>query len=339
MKSLSDHYTSSQSNTHETFADLIFCAFVVLLLFVLTLSIEVSQRVRSKVIAEVKPVETVENIEYMTPEQVSKLSERLQKQQAEMAAQRARMIEQQAAIEDLQSRIRSQSASVQNKLAAMSGEQRFTGATEPASVLVAYEYDQDKFIFVRRKEFNHATTRVTGESDVGYALRSLQESVAIALKSRQQRYYSADEANRIYSAFSQYWQINPTDEQYTVATEKLGVTYAVRLSAFIAGDEDVSDVAQAEIEEAIANNLNDPGIESDAMYPSTTIEVLPNLQRVSINGVVLTSKDFKDVLLAFGGRGVMLDFIGYDGPAPEWLVEEVLTPTGYVGKTPKVPSD
>ena len=55
--------------------------------------------------------------------------------------------------------------------------------------------------------------------------------------------------------------------------------------------------------------------------------------------IFLSAKDFKDVLLAIGGRGVMLDFTGYTGKAPDWLVENVLTPTGYIGKTPKVPSN
>lgn len=47
----------------------------------------------------------------------------------------------------------------------------------------------------------------------------------------------------------------------------------------------------------------------------------------------------RDILLSLSGRGAMLDLEGYDGRPPEWLVEEVLTPTGYVGKTPKLPAE
>jgi len=96
MKSSNETYASSHGNTHETFADLVFSALVVLVLFVVTLAVEVSQRVRASLIStEVVPVvEVVEQIETLTPEGVKELSERLQKQQSEMEAQRRRMADQ-----------------------------------------------------------------------------------------------------------------------------------------------------------------------------------------------------------------------------------------------------
>lgn len=337
MKSLSENYTSSHSNTHETFADLVFCALVVLVLFVVTLAVEVSQRVRAK-LAETPVVPTVE-IEQLSPEEVKELSERLQKQQAEMEAQKQQLLAQAREMEELRAQVASQEAAVSNKMAALSGEQRFTGATEPANLQVAFEYKQDRFLFIRQKEFRHAVTRLSGESDLAHALRSRTEMVELALASRKQRYYTIDETNRIYAAFTTYAQINPTEQSYTVSNEQLGVRFGATLSGYIAGDATLPDYASDEIEDAVNSNFNRTGEKSDAMYPSVIVDVDDANQRVTINGVSLSAKDFKDLLLAIGGRGVMLDFTGYSGAAPTWLVEEVLTPTGYIGKTPKLPSD
>lgn len=339
MKSLSENYAASHSSTHETFADLVFCALVVLVLFVFTLAVEVSQRVRADIVSKnpVPEVEAIDDIETLSPEEVKELSDKLQKQQKEMESQRQRMLAQEEELQQYRARIANQEATVANRMAALNGEQRFTGATEPALVQIAYDYREDRFIFVRRKEFEHAVTRQSGESDLGFLVRTQRELVDLALLSRNQRYYTEEEANKIYAAFKTYQQINPTETSFSVSNERIGVNYAPGLSGYIAGDKDLPDYASSEIEAAINDNFLETGGRSDAMYPSAAVEVLVNQRRVVLNGIVLSAKDFKDILLAIGGRGVMLDFSGYDGPAPEWLVEEVLTPTGYIGKTPKLP--
>jgi hypothetical protein len=341
MKSLNETYSSSHGNTHETVADLVFCALVVLVLFVVTLAVEVSQRVRASLITTeaIPVVEVVEQIETLTPEEVKELSERLQKQQSEMEAQRTRMVEQEQQLQALRSQISSQENVLTNKLAALAGEQRFTGATEPAVVQMAYDYKKDRFIFVRRKEFDNAMTRKSGESDLAFIVRRKSELVDLALLCRTQRYFTTEETNRIYAGFSLYKQINPSQDSYSISSERMGVSFGPSLSGYIAGDVDLPSYAATEIENAVNGNFNVTGSESDGMYPSVIVHVNENDQTVVINGVTLSAKDFKDVLLAIGGRGVMLDFAGYTGKAPDWLVENVLTPTGYIGKTPKVPSN
>ena len=339
MKSLSENYAASHSSTHETFADLVFCALVVLVLFVFTLAVEVSQRVRADIVSKqpVPEVEAIDNIETLSPEEVKELSEKLQKQQQEMESQRQRMLAQETELQQYRSQIANQEAAVANKMAALSGEQRFTGATEPARLTLAYEYRDDRYIFIRKKEFDHATTQQSGESNLQFNIRSRTEQVELALQARAQRAYDKSEALKIYSAFSQYRQINATESSYDLSVERMGISYGTTLSGYIAGDADLPSYASDEVESAIQEIYFEAGPVSEAMYPSVTVEVLKNQKRVVINGVVLSAKDFKDILLAIGGRGVMLDFSGYDGPAPEWLTEEVLTPTGYIGKTPKLP--
>jgi len=341
MKSLNETYASSHGNTHETFADLVFCALVVLVLFVVTLAVEVSQRVRASLIStEVVPVvEVVEQIETLTPEEVKELSERLQKQQSEMEAQRRRMANQEQQLQTLRSQVSSQENALVMKLAALAGEQRFTGATEPATLQMAYEYKKDRFIFVRRKEFNNAMTKKSGESDLAFIVRRKSELVDLALLCRTQRYFTVEETKRLYAGFSLYQQINPTENSYAISNEQIGITYGTSFSGYIAGDANLPSYAETEIENAINGIFEYIGSESDGMYPSVLVHVNGNDQSVVINGVTLSAKDFKDVLLAIGGRGVMLDFTGYTGKAPDWLVENVLTPTGYIGKTPKVPSN
>ncbi len=332
MKSFSDRYSDSHHSTHETFADLVFCVLIVLVLFVMMLALEVSQRVRAEIATKVDivEIETVEDIKMLSPDEVAALSERLQNQQAELEKQQQR-------IQQLQLQAASQASKVQNKIAALNGEQRFTGATEPASLQTAYDYRLDRFYFVRSKEFNEATTRKSGESDLEFLVRFRVEFAVLAAMCKRQRNYSIDEARRIFAAFTQYQQINPSEDGYTVASEKISLTYSVPFSALLAGDDEAPDFAEGLIVEAGLEVYNQQLRGSDAMHPSARILVLPNQKRVIINEVSLSPKEFKDLLLAFGGRGVMLDFEGYDGAAPDWLVEEVLTPTGYVGKTPKLP--
>jgi hypothetical protein len=329
VKSLNDRYVESHANTHETFADLIFCALVVLVLFIMMLAVEVSQRVRAANVQLVE-VEKAEDVTSLNAEEVEELSKRLQQQRAELEAQSRE-------IAQLRQEAAAQAAVVGNRIAALNGEQRFTGATEPAQLLVAYDYRKNRFAFVRRKEFDHATTQLTGESALAFALRRTRELVDLALLTREQRFFTADEASKIYAAFTTYQQINPTRVGYTISTERIGVSYSVGLSAYIAGDQEPPAYAKEEVEQAVQDNFETTGRDSEAMYPSATVKVLPDVRRIVINDVVLTPREFKDVLLSTGGRGVMLDFEGYDGPAPKWLVEEVLTPTGYVGKTPKLP--
>ena len=329
MKSLNDRYQAAGNNVHETFADLIFCALVVLVLFVMTLAIEVSQRVKTN-LAEIPDVPvvsgavpTAEQMETLSPEEIEELSLEVQQQRSELKSMRDKMAQ--------------QVKKMQNQAAALAGEQRFTGATEPAKVLVAYDYKRECFLFVRQKEFKHATTRLSAESIFTYNRRSTRELVELALQTRKQRYFNVTEASRLYAAFSGYKQINPTESSYTISDEELGVTYSPSLSAYIAGDTEISDEDADAVDNAVYRYLNAEKGEAKEMYPSVTVRINPRTQRANINGVELTTKDFKDLLLAVGGRGVMLDFVGYEGKAPDWLKREVLEPAGYIGKLPKLP--
>ncbi|TWU25076.1 hypothetical protein Pla52o_13730 [Novipirellula galeiformis] len=343
MKSLNDRYSESHGNTHETFADLVFCALVVLVLFVMMLAIEVSQRVRADLakIEEVKPVEVVkvDEVEFLSAEEVAELSERLQKQQTEMKQQRENMLRQQQEIVELRRQITEQESTVKKQMAAMQGEQRFTGLTQPASIGIAYDYGAEKYYFIPSKDVDHADTRVSGESTVEYIKRKTEELVQIAFRARKQRGYTTREMIQIFSAFSQYQEIEPTDSGYDVQTSKLGISYHVMLCGFIAGDTEVSDATEKLIIERILQIYDNGGPESDSMYPRCQIIVDPSTQTVKLNDIELSPRDLRDVLLAFSGRGAMLDFEGYDGPVPQWLNEEVLTPTGYIGKTPKLPGN
>lgn len=339
MKTLSENYASSHSSTHETFADLVFCALVVLVLFVVTLAVEVSHRVRANIVSKeaIPEVPKVENIDTMSPDEVKKLVEQLRSQQQELESRRQRMLAQETELQQYRQQLASQESQVASRMAALNGEQRFTGATEPAQMVLAYDYREAKYLFVRKKEFEHATTRLSGESNLEYNVRSREEMVQLALATRKQRYYTEEEMKRLYSAFTQYRQINATASSYSLSTERIGISYGTLISGYIAGDADLPRSASDLVENAIYTIYQNAGPESEAMYPAVKVKVFPNQQRLEINGVVLTPQDFKDLLLAIGGRGAMLDFEGYSGAAPGWLTDQVLTPTGYIGKTPKLP--
>jgi hypothetical protein len=339
MKSLSDQYSAAHTSTHETFADLVFCALVVLVLFVVTLAVEVSQRVRATLVEveEVPKVELPEAFEDLSTDELRELSEAMQRQQRELEAYKQRLQAQNEQIRQMQTRLSEQTAEVANQMAALQGEQRFTGATEPAVLQVAYDYNRDRFVFVRRKEFERAITRRSGESNFEYLARVQTELAELALHCRKQRFFSANEVRRIHAAISQYQEIVPGSRGYTVEDAEIGVNYSSKLSSFIVGDLELTDAAASEVELAVYQTFDEPGATSEAMYPSLLIEIDPGSRVATVNGVRLQPTELKEFLLAVGGRGLMLDFEGYQGAAPEWLMEEVLIPTGYVGKTPKIP--
>jgi hypothetical protein len=322
MKSLSDAYQESHGNTHETIADLTFCALVVLVLFILALVVEVSQRVRADQIAAA-PVQQVkeEELVQMSPEELATLSRQLR--------------EQQQAIAELKSKLASSAEQLENNLAAMAGEQRFTGAREPAALSVCYDYDAKRYYFVPSRAMAHADRRQSGESTGEYVSRKTKELVKMALDARKTRGFTLGEAIALYKALTQYDEVVETDAGFQIQVSEVGVYYHVMLSQYIAGD--TSGDHEAEVEAAIHLFSRQRGKHKEGLYPECTCLVNAVDKTIEINGVLLSPADFRTILLSVSGRGLMLDFQGYSGKAPQWLYDEVLMPSGYVSKTPKLP--
>ncbi len=326
MRSLSENYRESHANTHETFADLVFCALVVLILFVLALTVEVSQRVRGAT-AAINPVEEVvaDDMVNMTPEEIQELSRKLQQQQAELAK--------------LRSEVAASSSKVRGQLAAMAGEQRFTGAREPAALCVAYNYKTQRYHFIPSKDLNHADRRESGESDFVYVTRKRRELADIALAAKQTRAFTREEVQKIFSAMSQYKVVTPTAASYAIENDKVGLYYHVLLCEYIAGDLSGDEDHEAVIVNAILAMGENVGPPNEDMYPRCVIHVDQQTQQLTLGGVQLQPIDLRTILLSVEGRGLMLDFEGYVDRAPTWLYEQVLAPAGYVGKTPKAPAN
>jgi|GEM_PF-3259635 len=331
MKSLDDMYTSTHGSTHETFADLIFCALIVLVLFIMALAIEVSQRVRAE-LNEIEPIEVVQEEELvtMTKEEVEALSQKLQ-------AQQELLEELQQQLHERDNELAQQEQKVADQMAAISGEQRFTGAREPAAIHLAYDYKEDRYYFVPSKDVDHADRRKSGETAWEYMNRKARELTAVAALAKTQRGFTQNETQAIFTAFSKYRQIIPTADDYEVKISKLNVYYHITLCSYIAGDEDTSALERSLIELKIHQAASVAGPDSESMYPKCMLEVLPGEKRLRLNGIEMSTRDMKTVLLSLAGRGAMLDLEGFTGKAPEWLKEELLTPTGYISKIPKLP--
>ena len=332
MKSLNDNYTTTGGSSHETFSDLMFCALIVLVLFIMALAIEVSTRVKAELGKPVKPIPEVKAVELstMTKEEVAELSKKLQVQQKQVSQLREKL-------KNSTAKIDVQKAKVSNQLAAMSGDQRFTGAREPASLTMAYDYSERKFHFISARESAHAQKRNSGETSLAYGVRKTREYVAIALKTRKQRGYSMEEAMAIYQAFSTYKEVEPSLNSYRVMDSVVGISYTSSLSGYIAGDKDLANGVEDLIVSKLLAVYAVKGHKSDEMYPKVTLKVDLSKRKVSINGVVLSAQDAKEILLSLDGRGAMIDLEGLAGKPPEWLTEGVLIPAGYISKTPKLP--
>ena len=334
MKSLNEHYSSNHGSSQETFSDLMFCALIVLVLFIMALTIEVSNRVRADRVPEVAKVIEVDQKELstMTKEEVAELSQKLQRQQHEMTQLREKL-------KDSAARITSQKNQVSNKLAAFQGEQRFTGAREPASLSMAYDYSKGGFHFISSRESNHATRHNSGETNSQFRLRQTKEFVAIALKTRKQRSYSKSDAIAIYKAFSTYKEVEPSLKSYRIVDSVVGISYVTTLSGYVAGDTDISETMSDLVVKQLLDVYEEPGPKSDRMYPSVTLKVDLENKKIRINGIMLSPQDTKEILLSVSGRGAMVDLEGLEGKPPRWLTEEVLIPAGYISKTPKIPSN
>lgn len=334
MKSLNDNYASGASSSHETFSDLMFCALIVLVLFIMALAIEVSTRVKASITNKVVEVDKVEEVDLvtMTKEEVAELSEKLQKQKVEMDEMRQQL-------KKSAGQMATQRAKVSNQMAAMQGEQRFTGAREQASLSMAYDYSKRTFHFLSGRETNHANKQKTGESSSQYRLRQTEEQVAIALKSRKQRGYSMAEASAIYQAFSTYKEVVPSLHSYDIIDSVVGINYAPSLSGYIAGDTELSGRKESLVVDKLLEVYKVKGEKSDEMYPRIVLEVDEEKRKISINGVELSPRDTKEILLSITGRGAMIDLEGLSGKPPRWLTEDVLIPAGYISKTPKLPDN
>ena len=338
MKSLNDNYAAGAGNSHETFSDLMFCALIVLVLFIMALAIEVSTRVKASMpdkVVEVKKVEEVE-LSTMTKEEVAELSEKLQKQQIEMDNLKDQLAESATAIQ-------TERDQVQNRMAALSGEQRFTGAREPAQIKIAYDYEAGKFLFISSRKYEHATRRLSGESASARVRRIRRLLTSLAIEALSQRMYTEEEVNAIYEGFSTYKEVEPTGSSYKIVDSIVGISYSTTLCSYIAGDagesSELLDVVDDLVEKVIQKNFNKTGPKSEAMYPRVVLHLDTSRKKITINGVELSPRDTKEILLSLEGRGAMIDLEGLSGPPPEWLTEEVLIPAGYISKTPKLPSN
>lgn len=325
MRSLADNYREAHSNNHETIADLVFCALVVLLLFVLALSVEVSQRVRGELAAS-KPVEVpkVEELRTLSPEEIKALSDKLQTQQREIA--------------DLKSQLSATHGQVKQQMAALAGEQRFTGAREPAAFTIVYDYRAKLYYFAPSKDMDHADRRQSGESPLEYITRKLSELAEIALKLRKQRGFTEREAQALYTAATTYKEVVDGIGGYQLQETDINLYYHVLLSSYVAGDTESTDAHDLLVTRAISKMNELPGPSSDQMYPRWNCQVDVAKRAIEVNGVRLRPVDLREILLSVSGRGLMLDFTGYAEKPPEWLYDEVLMPAGYISKTPKLPT-
>jgi hypothetical protein len=176
---------------------------------------------------------------------------------------------------------------------------------------------------------------MSGESDSAYYKRAMSELRNLKAITIKQRSYSRDEVIQILSSLTKYKSVNAVGESYDISDEETGITYVAMLSALVAGDDELTSTINVLVERGI-NMLDRECEPSDAMRPTVNVFVDDRARAVNIGTLRLTAIEFRNILLAFGGRGIMLDFEGYDGPAPRWLTQEVLNPTGYISKTPKI---
>ncbi len=331
MKSLSDQYTSTHGESSDTFADLMFCALVVLVLFVLALAIEISQRVRAELV-QTDPIEVVEaeTVAAMTPEEIEALTKELQDRNHEIDTLKGKL---QARVEQIEQ----QETQVANQMAAMSGEQRFTGARQPASLSIAYDYHEKEFFFVSSRKVDSADRRNSGEGAVEYITRKKTELAQIAVAAADQRGFSLSEAKALYSAFSTYEEVLPDGDSYKIKQSNMGVFYHVLLCAYIAGDNDSGELEEQLVTSALSSVWNQRSPKGDDMYPKVTLEVDAKRREIVVNGVTLSPRDLREILLSVDGRGCMLDLVGFTGSPPDWLREEVLVPAGYISGVPKLP--
>ena len=337
MKSLRYTYESNTATSSDTFADLMFCALIVLVLFVLSLSVEVSQRVRGSSNPQIAQQfsATIDklnklNIDLMEEsKQLRGAYESLHRDYDDLAATNTLLADKAEAIAR-DALVQAQNAEVQNRdlkkmQLSKTASQRVYGSRAIAYIAVAYDHDHDRFYFVSTSRVEELMVGDLNLSAFEKLLLDQQRIDSLVESLKQQRGYSLQEFSKIFLTFSNYLAVMMDS---TIAEQSIGVQFASTLEEEITSSTITHEQRKAHLE-SINKLLKSRRLTGEGMLPRALLRFDNQRRVVSLGDVMMTASEAVDVFRSVGGRGAEIVFDD-NIEIPDWIKDEVLIPSGYI---------
>lgn len=334
--------TESNGSFYESFSDLIFCTLVLFILLFLVMALSVDKQIT----AEPEPVEQqaipVDNSVELR-KQLAQAEQRARNAEIRLAALTQEEGDRSAADVKLQKQER-ELAVKKRQFDDLLGSNRFVGRSGESRINLAVDISPARgwrYIPYPENLQQEHDVAVNGESERQKKLRQTLARTKFARHSRSARRYTADQVMAIMTDGVQRYR----KKDNSAGTVRL--TTAGQFSAWLSGALDLNgDISNAEMATRFLTvdrfrELNSTGRNDDdtpkGTLPVLLFELTSELrQPLSCGGVKMSAEDAVVLINSFHGRGVAVEV---SPEAPDWFMEQVLRPTGYVNRAPSVTLD
>lgn len=329
--------TESASSFYESFSDLIFCTLVLFILLFLVLALSVDRQVKAV------PQEAPPNQPAAPVIDITQLQDELRQTKRELEQTKIRLsvLQQGEAVEEqLDLRQQQDELSVQKQqLSQLLGSNRFVGRSGRSLIHVAVNIRPAggwKYVPYPPQLQNDFEVRRNGETNDEQRLREMLARSEMRTLARQSRSYSAHELQQMLTAGLQRYRTKDGN------AGSVHLQIAGAFTSLLSGARNVKGEAvdQTMIARLISTDLfREFGNATDDDVPMGTVPVLQfqlsgqATRPLSCGGILLSCADAVHLLNAFGGRGVAVEI---QPEAPDWFLNEVLKPTGYINRAPAV---
>lgn len=327
----------SANNFYETFSDLLFCTLVLFIMLFLMLAAAMEKRVEAVIEATEDPQKLIE--------QVQAERDRAQKLQTELDSLMA-TIGDDPDVEKLKESLAKQAADVEglkNELKQLVGSNRFTGRSGLTFVNFATDHSgtERRHWFLPQPLSEKMSVSIHKETAAEAAARKKLCRLEFAALVRASEGFTDKQVSSIVANGSTLYQVS--DEKPV----RMHLQTSGQFSVFATGvvDLDGEITAKGALIYKITDEAFD-GLNEDNAFTAPLTEItgtIPSLiffphedRTLTIGGVNVNIFDARGIILAIGGRGAAVEF---RPSTPDWVVDEILKPTGYVNRVPKMTAD
>lgn len=326
--------TESSSSFYESFSDLIFCTLVLFILLFLVLAISVDKQVtvESESEPEQPPVDKADDVSALQ-QQLQQAEQERDKLKIRLSVIKAPDLQQlQQDLQQQQDELTVQSQQLRQLL----GSNRFVGRSGRSVLNLAVNVapaGRWKYVPYPEQLDQDFSVPRSGETPAAADLRRMVARTEFRALARRSRQYTAVELERMLIDGVRRYQEN--DQAKSILIQMAG-----GFSSLLSGARNIKGEVtdQGLLQKHLSVDVfREFGSRTDDDIPQGTLPVL-QLQltgephhRLSCGGVGLSTDDVVNLLNAFSGRGVAVEV---QPEAPDWFLEEVLKPTGYINRAP-----
>lgn len=321
--------SENTTSFYESFSDLIFCTLVLFILLFLVMALSVDKQVT----ADQDPVadEHIVDAEQLQREldTAKKNLEKVREEAKELKSNDIGELE-----KDLQ-RQKDELAVQNQQLEQLIGSNRFVGRRGSTRFSFAVDMSRVPWRYIPYPEEIQALhdTPLNGETASEKQLRQTLAKTQFAKHSQRTRHFTADELQTlIIEGVTRYADDDGKAADISLvaagaftlvasgAVDVQGRTLSARMLLKVA-DED-------RFQELRRKSDSDP----EGNLPTVKFQLTGDDDRpLSLGGIPLNTTEAVDFINAFSGRGVAVEV---QPLAPDWFLDEVLKPTGYINRAP-----